>query len=210
MPCIQQGDFVTYSLLHSVSRIICRVSDWIRVFPIEVCISRMFHHYGSLKRVIAIFGMALLLSSSLQQTRVFCFLAGCAPKSCGAQPGQGELGGHACSGRDCPFSRAHRELHQPCDALPADSCVDALFDSCPTSCPCPPACWCHQSPEPFELPRTATVSIELVDLGPVYSDMTIDGSTLSSQCRRERAISVLNASAMSAAEVCAHLSRFLA
>jgi len=158
----------------------------------------MFQRCDNLKRVISLLGVALALSSTLQQTRAFCYLAGCAPTS---KIDTSEE--HCCSNHDCPHSRERDATAEQ------DRSRDDLCRSYPGQCPCPQDCWCHQSPEPFEVPRIVLVPSELLVLGPVYMDVAFMGAPHGDQFSQDATIAILDSSVKSATQVCAHLCRFL-
>ena len=158
----------------------------------------MFQRCDNLKRAISLLGVALALSSTLQQTRAFCYLAGCAPTSSDNVAEE-----HCCSDHECPYSRERAA------AAEQDHSVDDLCRSCPTQCPCPQDCWCHQSPEPFELPRSVPVPSELLVLGSVYLDVTFIGAQHGNQVSPDANFAILDSSVKSASQFCAHLCRFL-
>ena len=163
----------------------------------------MFRRYDNLKRALSLLGMALALSSTAPQTHAFCQQAECAA----ALPD--------CENRhSCPF--AHSE---PCcrSGSPAD-CGHSAMDGCRDEhrgtqsdpCPCPPACWCHQSPEPLQLPRNAPGPTDQLVQCAVYLDHAELDSSRVEQQSRVAALESLDSSVMSAAQVCAQLCRFLA
>ena len=164
----------------------------------------MFRRYDNLKRAICLLGVVLALSPSLQETHAFCFIAGCAPThSSGEADGSGDAEHTSCSGHDCSAS---------------DTCQSNSNDSehhqepgeqSPAQCPCPPACWCHQSPSPLELPKSGPAPFELLVAGPVYVALASFDTTQSAHLSRFDAISAIDSSVKSAPQVCAQLCRFL-
>jgi hypothetical protein len=158
----------------------------------------MFYHYHNLKRAVGLLGVVLALSSTAQQTRIFCVVAGCSPtRTC-------DDGIHHGA---CPHARHEGGTT---NASPSrDSCHDELEGSCPAPFPCPPTCWCHQSLEPFELPRTVSRPIELLLTGSVYSDTTIASISHFEQSSRTATLAALDSSAATAAQLCSKLCRFL-
>jgi hypothetical protein len=158
----------------------------------------MFNHYHNLKRAVGLLGVVLVLSSTAQHSGIFCVVSGCSPT-------------HACDDgvphHACPHV-CHGSGTTP--ALPShDGCNDELEGSCPVPSPCPATCWCHQSSEPFELPRTLSQPIELVLTGPVYCGTTIASISHFEQSSRTATLAALDSSAATAAQLCSKLCRFL-
>ena len=157
----------------------------------------MFHRYHNLKRAVGLLGVVLVLSSTAQQSGIFCVVSGCSPT-------------HACADglphHACPH--ACHESGTTNASSSHDSCHDELEGSCPVPSPCPATCWCHQSSEPFELPRTVSQPIELL-FGLVYSDTTIASISHFELSPRTATLAALDSSAASAAQLCSKLCRFL-
>jgi len=164
----------------------------------------MFYHYDNLKRAIGLLSVVLVLSSGFQQTGLCCYLAGSASTdSCNVAEE------HCCSEHVCPHSPMRQGNSTPHESASQDECSDHLCCSCLGPCPCPPTCYCHQSPDPFELPRSAPEPTELLVLGSVCADVTMIGALHNEQLSRAAVIAVLDSSVKSAAQVCAQLCRFL-
>ena len=162
----------------------------------------MFGRHDNLKRAISILGIVLALSPTLQHTHAFCHLAGCT-----ASPSSAAAEAHDCSEHNCPFTRHN---HSSVQGSTPDRCGDDFNDSQSAPCPCPPACWCHQSPEPLELPRNAPEPTNLLLFGAVYLDVAVLDTSRDEQRSRNAVLASLDSSARSAAQICAQLCRFLA
>jgi hypothetical protein len=169
----------------------------------------MFHPYDKLKRAIGLLGVVLALSSSFQKTHLFCYLADCTPTFSSVVAEGHDCSDHDCSDHGCPYSKANRKSHTATVMPTHDECAYDLCGSRPGPCPCPPACWCHQAPEPFELPRSAPEPTELLVVGTVYLDVTIVGSLHGEHLSRCATIAALDSSVKSSAQVCVQLCRFL-
>lgn len=158
----------------------------------------MFYRYHNLRRAVGLLGVVLALSSTGQQTRMFCVIAGCSPASaCDAEVHHGT----------CPHSCNQSETAKASPSC--DTCHDELEDSRPAQCPCPNSCWCHQSPEPFELPKTPSQPLELLLTGVVYTDATIASTPDGEQSARTVSLAALHSSTTTSAQFCSELCRFL-
>ncbi|QEG37203.1 hypothetical protein [Bythopirellula goksoeyrii] len=151
----------------------------------------MFNRCDISKRVIALLGVVLALSSGFQSVHWVCALGGC---EIAALETHTAAETHACChSHDCHASKV---------ATPAES--DPSHD-----CPCPPECWCHQAPQPLELPRTAPEPTELLLQGfvcnPASTIVMANCDFLSSQS----AAGAIEDAVETSAERCAHLCRFL-
>ena len=164
----------------------------------------MFRRSDNVKRAVGLMGIVLALSSTFQQTHVFCFLAECAP-SFNSEVAEE----HSCSGHTCPHSKAR---HKSDTASVTATDHARVGDSCGSHsepCPCPPACWCHQTSEPFELPKSGPEPTDLVIVGPVYMNVAAISALDARQLSRSSNIAALDSSVASAAQKCAQLCRFL-
>jgi len=154
----------------------------------------MFHRYHNLRRAVGLLGVVLALSSTAQQTRMFCMIAGCSPAS-------------ACD------EEVHHGTYQSETAKASlsscDTCHGELNESRPVQCPCPDSCWCHQSPEPFELPKPPSQPLELLLTGVVYTDATIASTPDGEQSARTASLAALDSSTTTSAQLCSKLCRFL-
>jgi hypothetical protein len=158
----------------------------------------MFNHYHNLKRAVGLLGVVLVLSSTAQQSGIFCVVSGCSPT-------------HACDDGmhhdTCPH--ACRQSGTTSASTSHDGCNDELEGSCPGPSQCPATCWCHQSSKPFELPRTLSQPIELLLTDPVYCGTTIASISHFEQSSRTATLAALDSSAATAAQLCSKLCRFL-
>lgn len=158
----------------------------------------MFYRYHNLRRAVGLLGVVLALASTAQQTQVFCVIAGCSP----AAASEGEV--HHGT---CPHSCHQSETANT--SLSHEGCHDELEDACPAPCPCPDSCWCHQSPEPFELPKTQSQPIELLLTELASSDATTACISHGEQSLRMISLAALDSSATTSAQFCSELCRFL-
>lgn len=160
----------------------------------------MFRRYDKSKRVIALFGVMLALSSGVRGSHLLCEWDGCQHAhelACKDYGSVSEGCGHSHS---CESDNASHESASPSASqgvLPIDH-----------SCPCPPDCWCHQSPEPLELPRASSVSVDVLLLRPAPSALATISDVKSSaiSCYANAAADL---SSSSSVERCASLCRFL-
>ncbi len=158
----------------------------------------MFYRHHNLRRALGLLGVVLALASTAQQTQVFCVIAGCSP----ATASEGEV--HHGT---CPHSCHQNETANT--SLPHEGCHDEPQNSCPAPCPCPDTCWCHQSPEPFELPKAPSQPSELLLTGLVYHDATIASVSHAEQSLRTMWLTALDSSTTTSAQLCSELCRFL-
>ena len=162
----------------------------------------MYYRSDKLRQVICLLGVMLTLSPALQGVHAFCQLSGCV-----SDGGLETVAEHECSSHGCSHSHSdHASVPNPTH----DDCDDNLSGSRHSSCPCPSTCWCHQTAEPLELPRSAPVTPELLmELGVYLNSTSLDTSRDEHQSRNA-ALASLESSAMSATELCVRLCRFLA
>jgi len=165
----------------------------------------MFHRYHNLRRAVGLLSVLLALSSTAQQTRILCVVAGCSPvNDCEEEVHQGTCP-HSCS--NCKTQNASLF---PCKSrVPCGTSHGSRDDSLPTKCPCPDSCWCHQSPEPFELPKTPSQSHELLLTGVVCTDGTIASMPYGDQSARKIGLAALGSSTATSVQFCSELCRFL-
>jgi hypothetical protein len=154
----------------------------------------MFYRRTILKRLSAGLGLALALLPCFQQSHAICRLAGCtiqivtAMGDAHAVP-KGHCG-NCCGGNEA--TRSDRPAPVPCDNRP-----------------CGPECWCCQPPDPCEAPRNSTESAKLhlvadcacvtVSRMATYHADGLGMSSFAPDCMP----------AISSAEMCARLCRFL-
>lgn len=158
----------------------------------------MFHRYHNLRRAVGLLGVVLALSSTAQRTQVFCVLAGCSVAS-------------ACDTEvhRCTCSHSCHQNESKTAPLAHDCCHDEADSSLPAECPCPDSCWCHQSPEPFELPKTPSQPHELLLTSLVNTDATLTSVLLGEQSARTASLVALDSSTATSAQLCSELCRFL-
>ena len=124
----------------------------------------MFYRNHNLRRTIGLLGVALALLSGIQQGHAFCYLAGCDSASTRAeqsdQMADSLVAACSCS-RACNKTRTKSSASIACEGVANQS----------EPCPCPPACWCHQLPEPLGLPASASVSVDLLSQSDYEDDI---------------------------------------
>jgi len=127
----------------------------------------MFYRNHNLRRAIGLLGVALALLSGIQQGHAFCYLTGCDSASTRVeqsdQMADSLVAACSCS-RTCNKTRTKSSASTACEGVANQS----------EPCPCPPACWCHQLPEPFGLPTSASVHVDLLSqsIGQSHTLMT--------------------------------------
>jgi len=161
-------------------------------------VSCMFYRNHNLKRTIGLLGVVLAMLSGIQQSHALCYLAVCNTHSASVE--KADKGTAAC-----PFAHRCNERRTKPSVLPEDAGVNRHSDSCP----CPPTCWCHQSPGPLSLPTSACEPVELSprSLERFHSPMTSLGV-----CGRSSSAdleAMIGASIESVTLHCAKLCRFL-
>lgn len=125
----------------------------------------MFQRYHNLKRGAALFGAILALLSGMGNTHWMCQLGGCAT----------EAADDLCVYQDSQLVKSCPHSHG-CNAASEASHSDPeprheKHDR--SSCPCPPDCWCNQTPQPLELPKSTTDTSELLTLTLSQSEVVI-------------------------------------
>ncbi len=157
----------------------------------------MFRHYDNSKRAIALLGVVLALSSGFQQAHWLCELGGCkaasvADKSCEHD----SKVTHSCT-HSHGYNIGKPSASEDCD------------QSQKGSCPCPPECWCHQAPQPLELPRSAPEPAELLLQGFVCGFANENAVADSDSICLHISAWANEAMVETSSERCAHLCRFL-
>lgn len=161
----------------------------------------MFRRCANSKRVIALFGIVLALLPSVQHSHLLCHLGGCATSSLEA----------ACSehvhpeAKTCSHSHACTTTQETSPSSPQGSGKDDQD----RSCPCPPDCWCHQAPQPLELPKCPSEPIERLLQDITLCDATTVADISPYQTMSCEATSAIAASSESVVQRCAELCRFL-
>lgn len=183
-------------------RPLCRVPHRIADYPKLSKHVVMFYRCDKLRRAICLLGVMLTLSPAMQGVHAFCQLSGCASDS-----SLESVAEHQCSNHGC--SHSHRD-HALTSNTSHDGCEEEPSGSSNSPCPCPPTCWSHQAPEPQELPKGAPVPAESLVQDGIFLNATLLDTSRNEQQSRIGALASLDASAMSAAEICVQLCRFLA
>lgn len=119
----------------------------------------MFYRNHNLRRAIGLFGIVIALLSGVQQGHTFCYLAGCNSVSKQSVSSQIEKTDKLVS--VCSCSRNCNVVQEKPSVLIEGQGVDRSSGSCP----CPPTCWCHQTPGPLGLPTSAPASVDLLAQG---------------------------------------------
>jgi len=152
----------------------------------------MFYRNHNLRQAIGLLGIVLALLSGVQQGHTFCYLAGCYLAGChSATLGEKTLGEKtvgektlgkktlvektltekalgdktdslvsSCCSRSC--SRVRSQSQKKSQKKSSSSADGEIANKPGGSCPCPPTCWCHQTPEPLGLPTSAPISVDLL------------------------------------------------
>jgi hypothetical protein len=115
----------------------------------------MFRRANNLKQAIAITAILLALSSLAQNAGLYCYLGACEAESVASSV---EVG-------SCCHHHATHGQEQPAP------CKEPFGHD---SCPCPESCWCHQAPQPFELPKSFDEPFAFAFLGivAICNDLT--------------------------------------
>lgn len=160
----------------------------------------MFRRHDNLKRAVALLGVVLTLSPAGYAAHFTCSLVGCSSSGTAElAEGSTDSCGHAC---DCSAS---------CTLIEAVTVTDQ--HATPSEgeegpCPCPPRCLCHRTPDPLDVPKGSSTSVELVVTGTVTwmgdSPAVTDGDQRSSAW-----VMVVGLAPESSVARCAQLCRFL-
>lgn len=160
----------------------------------------MFRRYDKSKRVIALLGVILALSSGVRGSHLFCELGGC------QHPHELACEDHQPGSESCHHSHSC-ESGDPSDELASHTDGEGIVPI-DHSCPCPPSCWCHQSPQPLELPRASSVSVDVWLLRPAACKLATIADVISiGESRYNDAAA--DRSSGSSVERCVSLCRFL-
>ncbi|TWU22734.1 hypothetical protein Pla144_41950 [Bythopirellula polymerisocia] len=153
----------------------------------------MLRQYDNLKRGFALLGVILALSSGFQHAHWICILGGC---SVAKAEDLNSADTHSCC-------HSHR-----CDADKATK-LAGCDQSQDSSCPCPPECWCHQAPQPLELPRSALEPSELLLQGFVCGIASTFSVANYDSIDSPISAWATESMAETSVEFCAHFCRFL-
>jgi len=136
----------------------------------------MFYRNHNLRLAIGLLGVVLTLWSGVQQSHAFCYLAGCNSATTQSEKTEkaDSIESVRCCSRSYSSKKGYCSKKSYCSRQTKSSSaeskssaetegVDLPNGSCP--CPCPPTCWCHQSPEPLGLPTSVPASIDLLSQG---------------------------------------------
>ena len=161
----------------------------------------MFSRYNNMKRGAALLGLMLALLSGLEGSHLLCQIRVCSIVAADAPDHRGESVTCGCSYPGCaPSGTPSASNPQLC----------GQHDGCDQdgSCPCPPTCWCKQAPQPFELPKDASPSIEILLIAISSSSNTV---ALGTDPVTKPGIDCLFADSphVTSTERCAKLCRFL-
>ncbi len=163
----------------------------------------MFYRNHNLRRAIGLFGIVIALLSGVQQGHTFCYLTGCNSVSTRSDSTQTEKSDSFVS--VCSCSQSCNVVQEKSSVLTQGQGVDNPSGSCP----CPPTCWCHQTPGPLGLPTSAPVSVNLLAQGIEQSLATM----IQLACCDQGLLPELKASTDTSLETvmlrCAKLCRFL-
>jgi len=168
----------------------------------------MFYRNYNLKRVVGLLGVALAMLSGIQQNHAFCLLSGCGSPTASFEK-TGEKTGRSvavcCSSQSCSNMLA-KSSASTASASTGCQNVDKQSDSCP----CPPSCWCHQSPEPLGLPTSASKSLDLLSQSTVETLLPSTSQAGSDPCSPHDLETTIGTSSIESVILhCAKLCRFL-
>jgi len=173
----------------------------------------MFYRNHNLRRAIGLLGIVLALLSGVQQGHTFCYLSDCHSTTTLGKKTSPTLGKKTGLKADslvsscCSWSCSRVRGQSP---NKSSSSADGEITNKPDgSCPCPPTCWCHQTPGPLGLPTSVPVSVDLLAQGIGQSLATMIQPT----CCDQGLLSELKAPSDASIEPvvlrCARLCRFL-
>jgi len=158
----------------------------------------VFYRSYNMKRAVGLLGVALALLSGVQQSHSFCYLAGCASPSSPVDTKAGSSVGTCTCSRMCNEGRTKSS---PLSSVRAPEVGQS------GSCPCPPTCWCHQSPGPLSLPISA--SAERLSQSPEQSHTPMTAPAGCDQGSTRNREATVARSVDGAMVRCAKLCRFL-
>lgn len=162
----------------------------------------VFSRHNNLKRGIALLGVALALLSGVEHTHLLCQLGGCSEVSAEKVCHHHETD----EAKAATCSHSCKSTIRTLAAKPAsDEGESAHQDG---SCPCPPDCWCHRSPQPLELPRAPSES-SVAQLVNLLSSHCVASAAICVDAEPHHGTSELNPLAQTSPERCASLCRFL-
>ncbi|WP_218932255.1 hypothetical protein [Adhaeretor mobilis] len=140
----------------------------------------------------------LALLSGVRGSHLLCELGGCHPTHELACKDNGSVSKGCDHSHGCESSKE----------LAAGDSPTADVGVLPIDRPCPADCWCQQSPQPLELPRASSLSVDVLLLQPAPSALaTINDVKSSAKSRYTDAAA--DQSCSSSIEHCASLCRFL-
>lgn len=154
----------------------------------------MFGRADNLKQRVAIGAILLSLSTLAQHAGLYCYFGACEV----AVSVSSENLQSCCPCHKCRSSQEQLAAHNDEPGVPGHE-----------SCPCPDDCWCHQPQQPFELPKSFDVPLQLVihDLF-VHADNAFVGGITEQSCLPTVSFQV-DIGESSAVRRCARLCRFL-
>lgn len=155
---------------------------------------QMLHRHDNSKRVIALLGVMLAMSSGMQHAHLLCGLSGCA----------------VAAVAEHTYTLASAENHScshSCDCHASKTTGGDQGDHSP--CPCPPECWCQQAPQPLELPRSVPEPTELLLQGFICCTSTSIAVANCDLIASQISFGATDATTESSVERCVQLCRFL-
>lgn len=163
----------------------------------------VFRQYDNSKQAIAMLAILLALSPGAQHAHLFCHLGGCSPPllELAGSDGFNKTAGTCSHSHECQYLCQEKKAN-----LSPSRQGDGAREQ-DSSCPCPVSCWCHQSPQPFDLPKDASQPFELLR-GPALCQVTTMAADRGkiSLLGGAQAVDAPNESAV---HRCAELCRFL-
>lgn len=115
----------------------------------------MFSRYNNTKRGAALLGVMLALLSGMEGSHLLCQMGVCSIAV--AEDGSDQHGESVTCICSNPYG---------CAATGEPPASNRQVYGCDQggSCPCPPTCWCKHAPQPFELPKDSSPSVEILFL----------------------------------------------
>lgn len=161
----------------------------------------MFQRYNNTKRGVALLGVILALLSSMESSHLFCQMGLCSVAEA-AKPCDQHVDSETESCSHSKGCAASSELPAP----NRQGC--GIQNHQDGSCPCPPTCWCQQTPQPLELPKDSNSSAEILLLALSLSNTSV---ALSSDPAAKPGVNYLSGDSLhvTSTERCARLCRFL-
>lgn len=164
----------------------------------------MFQRYDKSKRVLALLGVVLTLSSGAYSTHLSCHLAGCVVSSGVESRHQLAIPTPESNSHSCMCTHTCK-VTKVVLSTSGQSVCDHGEDG---PCPCPTSCFCHRTPDPLDLPKDSSATIELVLSGTIANGLAVSSGI--SNCHQPLPFApTVGLSPESSVARCALLCRFL-